>query len=150
MYNEYIEDEIIFIEEMEEDIETMDIEVDGDHLFDANGILTHNSSYDHKEHLNLAQMGESIKKVEHSDFVALIRSHKASESDQGNFGFAPSVIDTNGTMSVYIGKNRSGAKEKLITLKTNFEAFRIDDSAINNSIPFKDTEELEDPAEVLL
>lgn len=37
------EDEIISIQQLEEQMETIDITTDGNHLFFANGILTHNS-----------------------------------------------------------------------------------------------------------
>jgi replicative DNA helicase len=130
MYDEFIEDEIISIEELPDEVETMDIEVDGDHLFEAEGILTHNSGYDHKEGLSLTQLSESIKKVEHSDFVALIRAQAIIEDNNTN------VRSDQGQLTIHIGKNRSGPKDKVITLKTKFSNFRIDDNQINTSVPF--------------
>jgi hypothetical protein len=122
------EDEIVSIEEID-DIETMDIEVDGDHLFMANDILTHNSGYDHKDNLSVTQMGESIKKVEHADFVALIRSQK--ETDNEHF-----ISTEGGTMMIYIGKNRSGPKEKTAKLSTKFAQFRLDDISRTDQFEF--------------
>jgi len=133
MYNEFLEDEIVSIEELPEEIETMDIEVEGDHLFEANGILTHNSGYDHKEGLSLTQLSESIKKVEHSDFVALLRSMSNVEENE-HVG----IKDGAGVLNVHIGKNRSGPKNKVVLLKTNFSSFRVDDNQINTSVPFLD------------
>lgn len=52
------DDEIIKIEEYDE-IETIDIEVDGNHLFFANRILTHNSSFN-ADSLGMADTAESI------------------------------------------------------------------------------------------
>jgi len=86
--------------------------------------------YDHKENLSLTQMGESIKKVEHSDFVSLIRAIKNGDDDN-------SIIKTDfGEMSIFIGKNRSGPKEKIIKLKTNFSHFRVDDKEIHDQFEF--------------
>ena len=131
MYNEFIEDEIVSIEELSEEQETMDIEVDGDHLFVAEGILTHNSGYDHKEGLSLTQLSESIKKVEHADFVALLRATSKVEDE-----FDMKSKSDDGVLSIHIGKNRSGPKNKIINLKTKFSNFRIDDNHINTTIPF--------------
>lgn len=54
MYN----DEIVEIIELKEDY-TIDIEVDKDHLFYANDILTHNSAYNHNSP-DLADVSESL------------------------------------------------------------------------------------------
>lgn len=51
-------DEIIEIIELDDDL-TIDIEVDGDHLFYANGVLTHNSSYGAKD-MGMESISESI------------------------------------------------------------------------------------------
>jgi len=132
MYEEFIEDEIVSIEELLDEVETMDIEVDGDHLFEAEGILTHNSGYDHKEGLSLTQLSESIKKVEHADFVGLLRAQTLVDESQNQ-----SMIDNgDGVLTIHIGKNRSGPKNKVVTLKTKFSNFRIDDNFINTAIPF--------------
>lgn len=46
MWDETMYEKITRIEELDEEIEMIDIEVSGDHLFFANNILTHNSSSD--------------------------------------------------------------------------------------------------------
>lgn len=51
-------DKIVEIEQLE-DGDTVDIEVDGNHLFYANDILTHNSSYD-KSSPDMSSVSESI------------------------------------------------------------------------------------------
>src|ERR1035437_135061 len=119
--NELFEDEIISIDECGE-YETMDIEVDGNHLFFANDILTHNSAYNDKEESSLANMGESIKKVEHSDHVALIRN-KVDEKDEKDMRVASEI----GQFKISIGKNRSGPKNVCVNLKSNFSKFKIFD-----------------------
>ena len=77
------------------------------------------ASYDAKETPSLAMMGESIKKVEHADFVALLKATHDLD-DQGN------TKDT-GWMEIFIGKHRSGPKNKMVKLRQNFPMFRIDD-----------------------
>ena len=68
-------DEIILIEEIGV-VETIDIEVDGDHLFYANDILTHNSAinssdYDH------AHIGGGLSKIQTADNVIGIFTSRA-------------------------------------------------------------------------
>jgi len=70
-----------------------------------------------KEVFSLVQMSESIKKVEHSDFIGLL---KAQEKD-------PNAKTTFGDLDFYIGKNRSGPKDKKITLRSDFSKFLIQD-----------------------
>jgi len=116
-----IEDEIDSIEEIEL-CETMDIEVDGDRLFFANNILTHNSGYDQKEYANLTNMSESIKKVEHADFVGIIKNI------QKEVGYDDDIqnLSSEADFRIAIAKNRSGPKDKIINLKSKFSHFRID------------------------
>lgn len=135
MYEDFIEDEIISIEELSEEMETMDIEVGGDHLFVANDILTHNSAYDKNQQLSLTQIGEAIKKVEHSDFVGLIRS--IFDEQQTN---QPGLFSSSSTrMEAVIKKNRSGPKEKMVNFLVNFSHFRITDNSRDVSVPFENT-----------
>lgn len=58
-------DEIISIEEIDEEY-TLDIETDGDHLFFANNILTHNSAVSATVH-NHAQIAGGISKIHEAD-----------------------------------------------------------------------------------
>lgn len=74
--------------------------------------------YDHKEHMSLVHMSESIKKVEHSDFVGLIRSF-IETNEEGK------IITDIGDLCINIGKNRSGPKNKQIHLATKFQKFQI-------------------------
>ena len=53
------ESRIISIEELDEEIEVVDIEVDGNRLFYANDILTHNSGYDNSD-VELTDTSESF------------------------------------------------------------------------------------------
>lgn len=123
MYDEYTEDEIISIEECPEEMETMDIEVDGDHLFDANDILTHNSAYDNNKESSLVNMSESMKKVEHSDFVGILRNIEQDVNENDDVRFKQAEDD----FVITIKKNRSGPKNIQIKLKSKFSRFKIYD-----------------------
>jgi replicative DNA helicase len=82
-------------------------------------------AYDDKSGPSLVNMSESIKKVEHSDHVALIKN-KIEDKDDKDIRLQPEV----GDFRVDILKNRSGPKNVGITLKSNFSKFRIfDDSS---------------------
>jgi len=89
------------------------------------------SSYDKKEQLSLAMIGESIKKVEHADFMGLIR-YSQDLDEEGH------ALSAEGTLSIYIGKNRSGPKHKKIQLRTDYSKFRIDDHERSTIITFND------------
>ena len=69
------------------------------------------ASYDieHASDLNLIQMSESIKKVEHADFVCLIGKDKMD----------PNTIHAN------VGKNRSGQSNFEIDFKVDFGMFKF-------------------------
>jgi len=73
-----IYDKIVSIEKLTND-NTIDIEVSGNHLFYANGILTHNSNSD----IELTDTSESIALPATLDlFLALIRTEELDELDQ--------------------------------------------------------------------
>ena len=141
--NSIIEDEIISIEECGE-IETMDIEVGGNHLFFANDILTHNSAYNDKENSTLANISESLKKVEHADHIALIKN-LIEEKDEENIQRRPEV----GDFKIDILKNRSGPKNVYAKLKSNFSKFRIyDENSPDHNPTFEIPKEKHIPGEV--
>ena len=71
-------DKIVSIEEIEER-ESIDIEVDGNHLFFVNEILTHNSSTD----VGLEDTAESFGLPATADFMfALISTEELEEHNQ--------------------------------------------------------------------
>ena len=86
-------DEIVSIEELDDDY-TIDIEVDGDHLFYANDILTHNSAYsggsagmeDLSESLAIAQVASTMIAIildeQRPDIrtISIIKSRKVNKS----------------------------------------------------------------------
>lgn len=75
--------------------------------------------YDKNQQLSLTQIGEAIKKVEHSDFVGLIRS--IFDEQQTN---TPQIFSSGNTrMEAVIKKNRSGPKEKMVNFLVNFHIF---------------------------
>lgn len=74
-------DEIASIEKIG-DIQTVDIEVENDHLFYANGILTHNSAYGNKE-AGLESVADSLGIAQTADvFFSIIRSKEMDELNQ--------------------------------------------------------------------
>lgn len=92
--------------------------------------------YDTKDMPSLVNMSESIKKVEHSDFVGIIKS-LALEIDKNADIKNPSLFTTGiAEMNVTIGKNRSGPKNQTIKLHVDFSRFRVDDKLSNGSVPF--------------
>lgn len=87
------------------------------------------SAYDAKQNLSLTQVGESIKKVEHSDFIAMIRALPI-EDEQGN------ITSEQYKMQIQIGKNRNGPKNKVLYLMADFSKFKIEDIDKEIAIPF--------------
>ena len=111
-------DEIIKIEEIEEG-DTIDIEVDGDHLFYANDILTHNSQLNRNnlslsiDELTEASIADSWKKIMIADVV---------------IGMAATPEERlNGRINFKTLKNRSGQKDVILPMKVNYPCMRIDD-----------------------
>ena len=78
-----------------------------------------------KESFSLTQMGESIKKVEHSDFVALLKNQDEEEKI-GDFC----------KLDVFIGKNRCGPKNKKLQLLSKFSHFLIKDGVKGAGLTF--------------
>jgi len=87
-------------------------------------------AYDPKENVSLANMSESIKKVEHSDFVGIIKNLQQEVDPDQDVRYEVA----NGDFRIIIGKNRSGPKNKIINLKSNFSHFRIDDNSRSTTI----------------
>ena len=65
------EDEILSIEEFGS-IDTLDIEVSGDHLFYANGILTHNSAKGKNDAVGVEDVGEAYAISQTADWAGAI------------------------------------------------------------------------------
>ena len=87
-------------------------------------------AYNDKEEASLANMGESIKKVEHSDFVGIIKN-KVEDKDPRDMQIRPEV----GNFTINIGKNRNGPKNVLVKMYSNFSKFRIYDDAMKDVNP---------------
>jgi replicative DNA helicase len=96
-------------------------------------------AYDPKENLSLANMSESIKKVEHSDFVGIIKNlQQELDPDQD-----VRIEVSDGDFRIIIGKNRSGPKNKIVNLKSNFSRFRIDDNSRGTTVLMPMSHEVE-------
>jgi len=104
---------------------TIDIEVDGDHLFFADDILTHNSQFNREvlnkpiDEISEGNIGESWKKVKIADCLIAMAA-TAEERLQG-------VINMKGL------KNRNGPKDFIINMKIIYELLRITDGKSNNN-----------------
>ena len=92
--------------------------------------------YDTKEMPTLVNMSESIKKVEHSDFVGIIKSTSNEVDKNVDQKNKPLFTTGIGDMAITIGKNRSGPKNKMITLSVDFSKFRVDDKNRDDHILF--------------
>lgn len=119
-----LEDEIISIEELDEEY-TIDISVDGNNLFFANDILTHNSQTNRSvsrdnmsaEDLTEAVIAESFKKLSIADFMlALV----ATPEDR-----------VKGNINMKVLKDREGAKDIIIPMKVNYPQLRLYDVGKN-------------------
>ena len=84
-------------------------------------------------------MSESIKKVEHSDFVGILRNIE-NEADTNQDIRIPSEY---GDFRIIIGKNRSGPKNVTVNLKSIFSCSRIEDIDKSVAVPFINTDMME-------
>lgn len=124
-----IYDKIVSIEKLMDD-NTIDIEVSGDHLFFANGILTHNSSSD----VELTDTSESFGVPATSDFLfALISTEELEQLNQlmvkqlkNRFG------DPNHFKRFVIGIDR--AKMKLYDAEVSAQADIVDSGQDNEPL----------------
>lgn len=100
-------------------------------------------AYDPKQELSLAQMSESLKKVEHSDFVGIIRT-ELDEQDVKDVKTATTMglNDKKSKMRIVIGKNRSGPKNVSFLLKTKFSMFKVYNDKENASLPWETPHEI--------
>jgi hypothetical protein len=88
-------DEIVSIEEVGE-VETIDIEVDGNHLFVANGILTHNSGYG-AHTVEMDNIADSMAIAHTADLIiSLTQNEELKENSQLKFDVIKSRISRNG------------------------------------------------------
>lgn len=75
-------DEIVEIEELEEEIDTIDIELSGNRLFFANNILTHNSGIDVTD-IGMSAVSESLGGPMTMDLlIALIATEDLTKQNQ--------------------------------------------------------------------
>jgi len=96
-------------------------------------------AYDPKENVSLGNMSESIKKVEHSDFVGIIKNLQLESGENEDVR----IDCSDGDFRIIIGKNRSGPKNKTINLKSNFSRFRIDDNSRRTTVLMPTSQEIE-------
>lgn len=83
------------------------------------------SSYNSREQMTLANVGESMKKVDNADFVALFQAKDQENEKTGNLS---KDLDEENELILTIKKNRSGAKDRSIGFKAIFSKFLIKQS----------------------
>lgn len=106
--------------------------------------------YNDSEIPSLTNIGESMKKVEHSDFVGTIRALKDKESIEKEFqdnnisgnkiNAIDYSIDSETPVKIAILKNRSGPKNKIVTLKARYNRFKLYDCGKSDTPTFDDAE----------
>ena len=80
MSDKYIKSKIVSISELNDPMETLDIEVSGNNLFYANGILTHNSGQSNSD-VGLEDVAESHGTSQTADLIfALIRTENLRDN----------------------------------------------------------------------
>ena len=120
-------DEIVSIEECGTE-ETIDITTDGDHLFLANNILTHNSGYDSME-VSMSNTSESVGTNQVADFIgALVRRDGDKEANKISLSILKNRYGYVGGMADFFLNDltlRISDMEKEITEETESEAQNI-------------------------
>jgi hypothetical protein len=92
-------DEILSIEEVGE-IETIDIEVSGNHLFFANGILTHNSGYG-QHSVEMDNIADSMGIAHTADLIiSIAQPDELKENNQLKFEIIKSRISKTGSKGI--------------------------------------------------
>lgn len=83
-------------------------------------------AYETTDMPTLANISESMKKVDNADFIALIKSTSNQPDDNEDLKYVHSS-QAKSEMKISIQKNRSGAKNGFVTLNADFSRFRIDE-----------------------
>ena len=121
MSEDFYNDEIVSIEKVNRE-DTIDIETDGDHLFYANGILTHNSSHDEVE-FDHSHISGGLSKINTADNVIGI--------------FTTMTMRENGRYQIQLMKTRSssgvGQKVDLAFDNKSLKISDLDDRSQSNS-----------------
>lgn len=99
--------------------ETMDIETDGDHLFYANGILTHNCAQDETE-FDHSHISGGLSKIQTADTVFGIFTSKAMR-ERGKYQLQ------------FMKTRNSGAVGEKIELDFDLDTLRIVDNGLEES-----------------
>ena len=126
--NNTVLDEIVSIEEGDT-IDTIDITVEGNHLFFANGILTHNSSYT-EENPGLDKTGESIAIPQTADGLFTLWQTDAEKEL--------------GILNMGVRKNRFGPNFGKRAFKIDYDTLSIDEmeDVFNETDNIKRTDDL--------
>lgn len=85
------------------------------------------SGYDKDTPSSMTQVGESIQKVEHADFIAMLKSLSGEQNDDGT-----------DKIQLEIHKNRSGPKNRKVYFKSDFSKYRLYDLRQQVNVPFEE------------
>ena len=81
------------------------------------------AAYDPKNKMNLANVGESMKKVDNSDWICMIQPREDEDEKSGAKNFSNDVK----IMDCKVTKSRFGEKDFSIPFKANFSKFRFEE-----------------------
>lgn len=104
--------------------------------------LTRNS-YNLKEQMTLANIGESMKKVDNADFVAMFQKRDQENEKTGNL--SKDRINEDTDLILNIKKNRSGASDRSIGFVATFSKFLIRESNSSEALDIDSVDLSTDP-----
>lgn len=81
------------------------------------------AGYDPKNKMNLTNMGESMKKVDNSDWICMMQPKEDDDEKSGARGSNTDLKD----MDLKITKSRFGHKDVSVPFRTNFSKFRFEE-----------------------
>lgn len=116
-------DEIVSIEELDE-IEMVDFDVTGDHLFHADGILTHNSATNNVDDADNSNVSDSMGTVMTADFMMfLLQNEEMKEKKE---------------IVCKVTKNRFGGRTDTWMMNVDYNHMRFSDMLIQSNAPDMD------------
>ena len=88
------------------------------------------AGYDPKNRMNLTNIGESMKKVDNSDWICMMQPKEDDDEKSGSKTYNSDMND----MDLKITKSRFGHKDVSIPFRTNFSKFKFEEIRKNNGI----------------
>jgi replicative DNA helicase len=88
------------------------------------------AGYDPKNKMNLTNIGESMKKVDNSDWICMMQPKEDDDEKSGSHGTNFDLKD----MDLKITKSRFGHKDVSVPFRTNFSKFRFEEIRKNSGL----------------